>query len=246
MMLRSLIFAVSLATAALLAACQTTAPRAAPPTDAPDDPNPHTADYAALARAGGGTVYRLDAAASKVHIYVFRGGAAARAGHNHILSAPRFEGYAFAPEGSPPSNARFDLRVPLALLTVDDPALRADTGGGFAGERSPDDIEGTQRNMLGAQGLDAENHPYLDLRSTNIRGDWPILIAEVDVTIKGVTHRQPVMLRVERATEQLNVSGTMVLQQTDFGLEPYSVLGGLLAVQDSVAIEFELVGAPLE
>jgi len=245
MILRRAIFAISLVVAALLAACQTTAPRDASPADAPHDPNPHAADYIELASTGDGIVYQLDPARSKVHVYVFRGGAAARAGHNHILSAPHFAGYAFAPAGSPPSKARFDLRVPLAMMTIDDPALRANTGGGFAGERSQDDIEGTQRNMLGPKGLDAERYPYLDVRSTTISGDWPILVAEVDVTIKGATHRQPVMLRVDRDDESLKVSGTMVLRHTDFGLEPYSVLGGLLAVQDALAIDFELVGTRL-
>jgi hypothetical protein len=32
----------------------------------------------------------------------------------------------------------------------------------------------------------------------------------------------------------------MVLRQSDFGIKPYTVLGGLLAVDDEVVIEFHL------
>ncbi|MGQ0620124.1 MAG: YceI family protein [Panacagrimonas sp.] len=224
----------------MLAACQTPAPQTAPLATT----KPHAddiADYAALAQSGEGTVYTLDPAASKVRIYAFRGGAAAKAGHNHIFAAPKFEGQAYAPNDGV-SKARFDLRVRLDELTVDDPAWRAETGGAFAGERSASDIEGTLRNMLGKRGLDATQFPFVTLRSVSISGDWPILIAEVAVTLRDTTRTQLVMLRAQRSAERIEAIGTLVLKQSDFGVAPFSVLGGLLAVEDAVAISFELVG----
>jgi hypothetical protein len=43
--------------------------------------------------------------------------------------------------------------------------------------------------------------------------------------------------------DRLLVSGSFVLRQTDFGVQPLSLLGGLLSVQDAVVIEFKLAGA---
>ena len=51
---------------------------------------------------------------------------------------------------------------------------------------------------------------------------------------------EPVVLQVARDPLGLRVRGRFALRQTDFGLAPLSVLGGLLAVQDEVAIDFDL------
>lgn len=225
-----------------LSACRSPGPVAAQ-TGFPAAVADYDAEYSALAKSEAGTVYVLDAAASAVRIYVFRGGAAAKAGHNHILAAPKFEGRAFVPRDEAVGKSRFDLRVRLDQLTLDDPAWRAETGGGFAGERSQSDIEGTRRNMLGKKGLQADAFPHVTLKSVSISGDWPVLIAEVAVTLRDVTRTQPVLLRVQREAGRLRASGSLVLKQSDFGIEPFSVLGGLLAVQDGVAISFDLLGA---
>ncbi|HKY93084.1 MAG TPA: YceI family protein, partial [Nevskiaceae bacterium] len=183
-------------------------------------------------------------AKSMVRLYVFRAGAAGqKAGHNHVFGVPKFEGKVFVPDGAP-TNARFDLRVRLEDLVVDDPAWRAQTGDTFAGARSAEDIAGTLKNMLGPKGLDAAQFPDVRLTSVSVQGDWPILVADVAVTLHGRTRTQPVMLVVRRAPDHVEAAGTMVLRQSDFGVEPFAVLGGLLAVQDAVAIRFALVGAP--
>lgn len=192
---------------------------------------------------GQGRRFRIDPAQSMVRIYAFRGGLAARAGHNHVFAPRHFEGLALLPPRDA-SEARFDLRVRLADLAVDDPAWRAETGDAFAGERSVSDIEGTLRNLLGPRGLDAERFPELRLRSLAMHGDWPILVADTAITLHGVTRQQPVMIELRRLADRIEASGTLVIQQTDFGVEPFSVLGGVLAVQDPVAVRFHLVGIP--
>lgn len=189
--------------------------------------------------ANAGQRYRLNAAASQVHIYAFRAGAARKAGHNHVLSVSQFEGELLLPSENP-ADAAFAIRVPLNALVIDDAALRTATGGNFVSPRSADDIAGTRQNLLGAKGLDAERFPDLWLHSVAIAGDWPVLVAEVATTLHGVTATQPVVLRVERDPQGLRARGGFALRQTDFGLMPFSVLGGLLAVQDEVAIDFDL------
>ena len=80
------------------------------------------ATYAAL-RAAGGRVFTLNPAQSEVRIYTFRAGKAAKFGHNHVLSAPEFQGFFYlAPDGTAAS--RFDLTFRLDQLALDDPQHR--------------------------------------------------------------------------------------------------------------------------
>ena len=193
------------------------------------------------AEARGAEVFTLDAAASRVELLVYRGGKAARAGHNHVIGVTRFEGYVLLDAVSP-ADSRFDLRVPVEGLVIDDPAWREAIGGTFGSARSASDIEGTRRNLLGPKVLDAVRFPVVELRSQTLAGDWPVLVADVAIVIKGVRRVQPVLLQLRRDGPRLRASGEFVLRQSDFGIEPFSVLGGLMAVQDVVGVRFELVG----
>lgn len=236
---RARLLAVALFTGATLAGCQSAAPQRPAQTSPLADLR---APYL-QAEATRGEVYTLDPAASTIRLFVFRGGKAAKAGHNHVLGVSDFEGYVML-DPDQPSASRFDLRVRADALKVDDPAWRDQTGGNFASKRSESDIEGTRRNLLGPKVLGAAEFPTIELRSQAVAGDWPVLIADVIITIKGATHVQPVIIHVERDAGGLRVSGEFVMRQTDYGIEPFSVLGGLMAVQDGVGVTFKLKGRP--
>ena len=49
-------------------------------------------------------------------------------------------------------------------------------------------------------------------------------------------------LTVTGLPERLSVQGALVLKQSDFGIKPFSVFGGILAVQDEIVVEFTLAG----
>jgi hypothetical protein len=84
----------------------------------------------------------------------------------------------------------------------------------------------------------------VELQSRTVAGDWPLLVADVAITIKGVTRNQMVLLRLRREGPQLRATGEFVIKQSEFGMEPFSVLGGLMAVQDPIGVSFDLVGRP--
>jgi polyisoprenoid-binding protein YceI len=221
-----------------LSACQAPAPRAPSATDRA----PPSIDLDAVyveRHAAGSAVYRVDPAASDVRIYVFRGGRAAKLGHNHVLSAPDFAGY-ISLDGGAAASAQFDLRFVLDGLAIDDPALLEATGGSFAGARSDTDIAGTRRNMLGERVLDAATHPQLHIRSLAVEGDWPMLVARVAVDWRGFSRAYDVLLQVERDDDSLRARGELVLRQTDFGITPLAILGGIIAVQDPVGVRFDV------
>lgn len=222
-----------------IAACQAPAPIATTAQEVLPDLHQH---YLELARTS--QVYAIDAAGSRLRVYVYRGGTAAQLGHNHVLSAARFEGYMSVPSEKA-ADAQFEIRLPLNELVVDDPGIRNETGGNFAGERTEADIEGTRRNMLGNRGFDAERFPLVRLRSISIEGDWPVLIAQTEIALHGVARTLPLSLRVDRDDKQVTASGSFVLRQSDFGITPFSALGGLMAVQDQVVVVFDLIAYKL-
>ncbi len=214
-------------------------PAAAPPPSA-TVPTDLRAPYSTLG-TDGDRVFRLDPKLSEVRIFVFRGGAAARFGHNHVLSAPRFEGYVFVPRTGPAAG-RFDLQFRLEELEVDAPEIRAGLGSAFSGELSPADIEGTRTHMLGNESLQAQQFPFMRIHSLQIVGEVPKFAAQVLIELHGQQHDMWVPLQVEGLPDRISVSGSLVLRQTDFSMQPLSVLGGFLTVHDEVLIDFHLVG----
>lgn len=192
-----------------------------------------------------GRVFLLDPARSDIRIYAFRAGAAARFGHDHVIAVPRFSGLAWAPpKGLRGGTADFGFR--LVDLAVDPPALRAETGGAFGSALDAEAVQGTYRHLIGEQGFDAASHPWIEASATIETGEVPLAIADLALSLHGETHHQRVVLHVAADERHLEVSGALVFRQGDFGIKPYAVMGGLLAVDQLVAVEFHLRGTPLD
>lgn len=241
---RRFVLAFGFVVCTMLCSCSALPP-AAPTTD-PGAPN-GLQDAAELAsvyaplRAGPGRVVQLKPDASRIRIYVFRGGRAGHLGHNHVLSAPQFDGFAYLPEAGL-SGARLDLVFRLDQLLLDLPAQRAEAGGAFASVPSAAAIEATRANMLGEDNMQAARYPLVRIRTLAVSGEAPRVAARVAVELHGQTRELDVPLNLTGWPEVLQVSGAMVLRQSDFGIRPFSVMNGLLAVQDAVRLEFTLVG----
>ena len=197
--------------------------------------------YLSLARAGGKLV-RLDPAASSVRVYVFRAGTAAALGHNHVLTVPEFTGFFHAPS-SGTRGARFDIVFRLDRLEIDRPDIRATLGRAYASTVVPEMVAATRANMLGRDNLEADRFPLVHVRSLGTSGEAPKIAARIQIELHGQQRELWVPLDVQGLPERLVVTGTLVLRQSDFGIKPFSVLGGLLAVEDELVVEFRLVGA---
>lgn len=198
------------------------------------------AQYAQLASQGG-RVFKLRPDLSAVRIYAFRAGPAAKFAHNHVLSAPEFDGFFYMPQADP-SQSRFDLVFRLDRLAMDVPAHRAEAGPAFAKLLSDTDIEATREHMLGAGNLQADRYPYVRIHSLNISGESPKFSVRLSLEMHGQTREMWVPLTVTGLPEAIHASGSFVVRQTDFGVKPYAVLGGLISVQDELIVDFSLVG----
>ncbi|CAN5285877.1 hypothetical protein BH11PSE10_BH11PSE10_04350 [soil metagenome] len=225
-----------LLSAALLAGCAQTPQRLAVVDD--------RAALAEIAPDEAGQRYQIDSAESSLRIHVFRAGRAVNLGHNHVLTVPSLSGLLLLPVAGKAEGARFALSFRLDALALDAPDLRAALGPAWASLMSPEAIAATRVNMLGEGNLQADRFPEVHIRSRQFGGEWPKLVAEVEIELHGQRRRQWLPLQAELSAGHLKASGALVLRQSDFGIAPFSVLGGLLAVRDELLIEFDLLARP--
>ena len=160
-------------------------------------------------------------------IEVRRGGALARLGHDHVVASHDVDGYAL------PGAKRADVYVPLATLSVDEPALRAEAH--FDTQPTADDIAGTRRNMRDRV-LEVARYPFARIAVRSVGADF----VDADITLHGATRRFHLPVHAEIGADTIDVSGEITVRQTDFGIVPLSVLGGAVQVQDALSIRFTL------
>lgn len=229
---------------ALLCACAP-APLGTPTPPAASAPGPaapsapatapvRTPAPASPASAASATVrqpLRIDPQNSLITVTVRRGGLLARMGHDHVVASRNIEGQAMAPAGGQPGHT--DFRFRLDQLTVDESALRAEAG--MTSVPAADAIAGTRNNMLNKV-LEAEKYPYVQVNAVSTP-EGPLQAA---ITLHGVTRRYAIPAVLTPRANGISAAGTLRLKQTDFGIQPYSVLGGALAVQDELELRFRI------
>jgi polyisoprenoid-binding protein YceI len=198
---------------------------AAPPADFPEG-------YYREALAQGKPVFRVDPAESLVVIEVRRAGSLARLGHDHVVASHEVRGYVAPDEG------RADLYVPLARMQVDEPALRKQAG--LDTQPTESDIEGTRANML-EKVLEAEEFPFALIRVSGAKAKEKKTTLAVAITLHGSTRTLQVPAEIEADAEKMSVTGRFSFEQTDFGITPYSLLGGAIAVQNRVDLRFRII-----
>jgi len=196
----------------------------APPPEFPED-------YYQQALRQGKPVYRVDPAESLIVIEVRRGGSLARLGHDHVIASHEVTGYVAPGEG------RADLYVALARLVVDEPELRKEAG--FDTQPSESDIEGTRSNMLNHV-LEAERFPFALIGVAGADAKQKKATIAVAITLHGQQRTLQVPVEIEADEKSVSVSGKLAFNQSDFGITPYSLLGGAIAVKDGLALRFRI------
>jgi len=190
-----------------------------------------------------GVPYDLVAADSLLEIRAYRGGALASAGHNHIIASHDLSGTVYVPEDI--LRTSFEVHVPLASLTVDEAALRAqEMSPDFPPEVPESAKQGTRAHMLGPDLLDADNHPEIILRALGLAADpsgADTVVAHIQASVRGTTHEFSAPVHYGRAGNSLTLSGQVRVRQSDLGLKPYSAMLGALQVQDEMLISFRLL-----
>jgi hypothetical protein len=204
----------------LLAACST--PPVLPPPLAPAPPVP--------AAPAGKHLLHIDAERSLITVLVRRGGPLARLGHDHVIASRSISGYVDPLQGV----AQFQFR--LDQMTVDESALRLEAG--LDTQPSSDAIAGTRSNMLGKV-LEAERYPVVKLRADRVDGNPRVV--RLTVNLHGVIRQFEIPTLIVDKPGEMSATGTLRLRQTNFEIEPMSVLGGAIVVEDMMEMKFHIV-----
>ena len=167
---------------------------------------------------------------SLLTITVRRGGALARLGHDHVVASHTLQGVVA------PALGRAQFRFRLDEMSVDEASLRQ--AAGLTTTPSADAIAGTRHNML-VRVLEAERYPWVSIEARRTGNKQ---VFDADITLHGVTRTVQLPVRVEETADgrRLQASGSLLLKQSDFGIVPFAVLGGAMAVQDQMELAFRI------
>ena len=216
-----------LLTCLLLAACTPLA--VAPPAPA----SPATASVPLAPPARAEKLWAIDTRATLLTITVRRGGALARLGHDHVVASRTVTGWVA------PDLKQADFQFRLDAMSVDESALRASAG--LETTPTAEAIAGTRHNML-VRVLDAERYPDVRVQATLQAAGKAV---DAAITLHGVTRQLVVPVTLVRLPDGggLRASGAFVLKQSDFGIVPFAILGGAMAVQDPMELAFDIVAS---
>jgi polyisoprenoid-binding protein YceI len=185
--------------------------------------------------------YRIDSSRSELRLLVYRAGALANLGHNHVISNRGVNGtIVVAPMFA---DSSLSLSAPIAAFMVDDAQARREEGGDFPGEISDDAKSGTMNNMTGPALLNAAQYPVISVRSLRLAQSHGDLTATLAVSVAGhdSTLEAPFLLTADR--NSLAATASFELRQSALGLTPFSLLLGALAVRDAMQVKLNVVAA---
>lgn len=218
-------FCLVLLCATLLASC--TPHSISPLQEHKIAPKEFPENYYRQAKASGAKILNIDPVNSLVTILVRRGGSLARLGHDHVVASHDVKGYVDLSAG------RADLYVQLDRLVVDEADLRSEAG--FTTQPSEDAIAGTRSNMLDKV-LESARFPYALIKINSKASDHSTL--SISITLHDSIKTFDIPARIVTTAGGITISGELSFKQTDFGIVPFSILGGAIHVQDNLDLRF--------
>ena len=198
--------------------------------------------WGALSTSGQGPLrsgtFAVDPEKSRVEVLLFRAGPFKRFAHDHLLLARGFSGRIGLDAADLPATS-VEIAFPVSLLEVDPPEARAREG--FEGVVSEADRKSVRKTMLGPEQLDAESFPEITATAEGVLGVLPNPTLRLHLRIKEVRRTLLVPVTVSFTGKTLRAEGELRLNQTDFGIEPFSFFLGSVSVEDEVRVRFIIV-----
>ena len=192
-------------------------------------------------RAQPAVTYRIDAAGTRIVVFVGRSGALGFLGHEHAILATDFEGTLCA---DPADLAQAALRfsVPTKSLVIDTEEARRAAGLG----RGPgaDDVRMLQGKLLDRTRLAADSFATLSFTTRAVqRAGTDTLRVEGDLVIRDVRRSVTFPARVATTEQGLQFDATLRVRQSDYGIRPERV-AGVVRVRDDVEVRVRIVAHP--
>ncbi len=180
----------------------------------------------------------IDQKNSVVVIRVYSEGRLSAFGDNHLISTSQLEGE-LTLNHDRPEQSRILLSVPTQSLIVNDPTLRAKAEEGFNSKVGALNRRITRKSMLGKKVLYAEKYPYINLESVQLPAQ---LIGEaiMKVTLRDTAQKETVEITTQLDNNLLQITGQFYLNQSDYGIAPFSIMFGGIRVKDALRLDFDV------
>jgi polyisoprenoid-binding protein YceI len=176
-----------------------------------------------------GGPYRLTPESGELLVKTSRTGMGRRAGHDLVIEATRWQGDVTA--------AAEPLGIVVSVV-VDVDSLEVREGLGGVKPLTGKDRVDIRKNLRDV--LDGETHPQIAFSSTRVTRSDASVTVEGNLTIRGET--QSVSLRCQLTDDR--VRGSATVEQTRWGVRPYSAVLGALKLADEVRVEFNVALVP--
>ena len=177
--------------------------------------------------------YRLVSEKSKFTVQAFAEGLFSAFGHDPVINIQEFAGQV---EFVPGTFANASLRI-----TVNPNSL---TVGDEVKEKDRAEIQQTMRDAV----LETSKYPEIVFTSSNISvnrlGEGRCRIRIIgDLTMHGATQKALwISAEATLSEDSLRAQGNFSLKQTDFGIKPYSAVGGTIKLKNELKFLFDMVG----
>lgn len=175
--------------------------------------------------------YAIDQAKSQFVVHVYRTGLFGRFGHDHTIAVQQYQGTVTLAEG---------VNGPASLIVTAQAASLKPTDDDSESDRIK--IEGTMRQEV----LEVGRYADIRFRSVAIVTDRQItperdafIIGMLD--LHGVSRLIVIQARVAVTDLSVRARGAFTINQTDYGIKPVSVMGGLVKVKDSLTVNFDFI-----
>ena len=162
----------------------------------------------------------IDVAHSTLRIHVGKSGLFSAAGHEHWVTAPIAEG---SVDEAEPAHVFFRVDANKLKVENDEKLSSADQAR----------VQETMQTKV----LDSAHYPDISFRSTSVEktsdGTW---LVKGDLRLHGQTHSVSSIVHKENNA----YLGSCKIKQTDFGINPVTVAGGVVKVKNELEIEFSV------
>ena len=190
----------------------------------------HFAIEPAIKPEGTTVHYIIETKGSTFKAKAFAAGLLSALGHNPTIALPDFEGEIFLnPDAVDQSS--FRIVIHSALLNVT----------GDIGEKDREEINRRMHDEV----LESSSFPEIVYECSRLSASktgegqyWVALNGEL--TLHGVSRKQPVSARVSVNGEVLRAAGDFSLRQSDYEIRPVSALGGAVKLKDELKLSFDI------
>ncbi|MEK7834099.1 MAG: YceI family protein [Acidobacteriota bacterium] len=177
--------------------------------------------------------YTIVAGESSFWVFVPKTGLLSGLAHDHEIGVKSFTGKIVVPE-SGASGGSLELDVDATSLAVLD-------------KKPSEEDKKKIYNSMHNEVLESAKHPKITFKSVSVSdlkqtgGDSFSLTLNGDLTLHGVTKRIALPVSLTINAQQLRATGKYTLQQTDYGIKPYSAAGGTIKVKNDIVVNFNIV-----